>query len=246
MTDTEREKIIGKFHRFIGDKGFPCVAARTAMAREHIAFLVLDHFACPQDDREILRFLYEFIIRFREANGSLFTAVIIFKEPAEITEAVFDDLLWAKLQALSILDAENFNYDKRVSAKPTDPHFSFSLGEEGLFIVGLHPGSSRPSRKFEYPGIVFNPHAQFEALRESGHYEKLKKIIRQRDIRYSGSVNPMLADFGDSAEARQYSGRRYGPDWTCPLKVVHGETQHHSSPQQRFVHHEKGPAPDGR
>lgn len=35
---------------------------------------------------------------------------------------------------------------------------------------------------------------------------------------YSGSINPMLEDFGTSSEVYQYSGRKYDAEWRCPLK----------------------------
>jgi FPC/CPF motif-containing protein YcgG len=79
--------------------------------------------------------------------------------------------------------------------------------------------------------MVFNPHAQFEELRKTNRYEKMKNIVRQRDILYSGSVNPMLADFGEASEVYQYSGRQYDGQWSCPLKVTHAESKNNSTPQ---------------
>lgn len=39
----------------------------------------------------------------------------------------------------------------------------------------------------------------------------MRTKIRERDIKYSGSVNPMVNDFGEDSEALQYSGREtYG------------------------------------
>ena len=100
---------------------------------------------------------------------------------------------------------------------PAAVEFSFSLKEEAFYLIGLHPGSSRSARRFSYPAIVFNPHTQFERLRELNKYETMKQFIRNRDIRYSGSVNPMLADFGETSEAVQYTGRQYDQDWKCPF-----------------------------
>jgi FPC/CPF motif-containing protein YcgG len=109
--------------------------------------------------------------------------------------------------------------------------FSFSLGEEAFFIVGLHPGSSRPARRFRHPTLIFNPHAQFDELRSLNRYEKMKNIVRKRDILFSGSINPMLSDYGNASEALQYSGRHYGSEWTCPLKTMHATTKDNSTPE---------------
>jgi hypothetical protein len=208
---------------------YPCVAARSAMARKHIPFYVAHHIGCGKDDTHILQFLYRFIADFRAVKTNFHSAAVIFKGPETITEETFDAYLWQRLQSLSQLDAVNFSYDRRVNPEPSSPDFSFSLGEEAFFIIGLHPANTRPSRAFKYPAIVFNPHVQFEEMRQSDRYQKMKTIVRKRDILYSGSVNPMLADFGEKSEVYQYSGREYDPEWTCPLGTAHGETKNNSA-----------------
>ena len=45
----------------------------------------------------------------------------------------------------------------------------------------------------------------------------MRDVIRARDERQTGSMNPMLADFGKRSEAIQYSGRAAGADWKCPF-----------------------------
>jgi FPC/CPF motif-containing protein YcgG len=244
MIDTEREDAIREFYNFIADSAFPCVAAKGALSRKHIPCLVSDHLECANDDRAILSFLYDFIKYFRQTRESLYSAAIVFIRPVITEEEMFDHLLWQKLQSLSTLDAEHFAYDTRVSADPESPDFSFSLGEEAFFVIGLHPASSRQSRRFKYPAIVFNPHVQFETLRKLKRYEKLKRIVRQRDIRFSGSINPMLSDFGNRSEAQQYSGRAYSPGWECPLKVTHGDIADHSSPKRSIADDKKRSTPE--
>ncbi|MBA4168378.1 MAG: YqcI/YcgG family protein, partial [Chitinophagaceae bacterium] len=111
----------------------------------------------------------------------------------------------------------------RVCADPHDASFSFSLKEEAFFVIGMHRDSSRASRRFRYPTLVFNPHDQFVKLRAANQYKRLQQIVRKRDIAYSGSVNPMLDDFGNRSETYQYSGRCYDGSWKCPLKIHHGK-----------------------
>ena len=107
--------------------------------------------------------------------------------------------------------------DLSVSRDPDDPHFSLSFGGQAFFVVGLHPGASRPARRFERPAMVFNLHDRFVRLREEGRYEKLRASILDRDVAVAGSLNPMLARHGEMSEARQYSGRAVGNDWQCPF-----------------------------
>jgi FPC/CPF motif-containing protein YcgG len=71
--------------------------------------------------------------------------------------------------------------------------------------------------------MVFNAHSQFEKLREENHYSRLQQVVRKRDIAYSGSVNPMLADFGEVSEVFQYTGMQYDADWKCPFNSPHAK-----------------------
>ncbi|MES2371187.1 MAG: guanitoxin biosynthesis heme-dependent pre-guanitoxin N-hydroxylase GntA [Bacteroidota bacterium] len=219
--DTEqngsKKNIIDSFLDFLQDKTFPCVSARAAAAKEKLSCLVVDHMTCPKDDHSILHFLYHFVDAYRSSKDVFSSAAIIFEGPLDITEELFDMFLWKRLQAISNMDAANYSYDQRVDADPTSPNFSFSIKEEAFFIIGMHPASSRAARRFMYPTLVFNPHAQFEELKRKNKYDTIRNVTRKRDIAYSGSVNPMLDDFGRSSEAKQYSGREYNAGWKCPF-----------------------------
>jgi len=212
------EKVRDAFHSFIDSKDFPCVAAKAALAKSHMKIFVAEHMACPKDDHDILEFIYQFVDEYRNSDKNFHTACVIFPSTGEVREEEFDALLWRRLQALSNLDAQRFPYDSRVDCDPASSKFSFSLKEEAFFIIGLYPNSSRKSRQFMYPTIVFNPHEQFEELRNLKRYDKMKNIVRKKDIELSGSINPMLRDFGDDSEVYQYSGREYDREWKCPYK----------------------------
>ena len=228
-TGVTEEQIIDQYLEHLKAKEFPCVAARAALSLNQVDCMVADHMACPKDDAAIVRFLYGFIEKYRAAETNFHSAAIIFRGPEIPGESMFDALLWQRLQALSNIDATQFPYDARVSADPASSSFSFSIGEEGFYIIGLHPQSSRKARRFPYPVLVFNLHAQFEELRASGQYDRMKKTVRKRDLDYSGSVNPMLDDFGASSEVFQYSGRQYDAGWECPLKINHATTPNNSA-----------------
>jgi FPC/CPF motif-containing protein YcgG len=230
MVLQESAEIIKAYHAFLNDKQFPCVGAKAALAKHNIKCMVTGHMACPHEDRSLLHFLYRFVNRYRKTPGLFHSAAILFSQPVVTDEEMFDRLLWNKLQALSDLDAAHYDYDHRVSKDPSDKNFSFSLKGESFYIIGLHPASSRLARRFQWPALVFNPHAQFEKLRETKNYEKIKSVVRKRDIARCGSVNPMLDDFGESSETVQYSGRVYDNQWKCPLNVKHGKINHHSTP----------------
>ena len=223
-------QIINEYLAYLKERQFPCIGAKATLARQQIKCIVAENMMCPKDDVSILKFLYSFVDNYRNSKKFYHSAAIIFQAPEFISEAMFDSLMWQRLQALSNLDAENYNYDKRVDANPSSAKFSFSLKEEAFYIIGLHANSSRPARRFRHPTLVFNPHEQFEQLRKTDRYEIMKNVVRKRDIAYSGSVNPMLEDFGKSSEVYQYSGRQYDDTWQCPLKINHAAIENNSTP----------------
>jgi FPC/CPF motif-containing protein YcgG len=227
--DTLANGMIDEFLNYIGSKDFPCIAAKAALAENQILTFVADHLACPHDDKEILNFLQGFVDGYREAKKMYHTAAVIFKAPVTVSEEIFDELLWQRLQCISDLDATSSRWDERVSRDPASPDFSYSIHGEALYVVGMHANSSRLSRQFNYPTFVFNPHSQFERLRASHKYIPMRDAVRKRDIKLDGSINPMLADFGESSEAYQYSGRQYEKSWQCPFFANHERTKHHST-----------------
>lgn len=221
MRDNEAEAIKEHFQAFVSTKDYPCVAARAAALRGRTPCLVAGNMMDDDDDARILLFIYDFIMQFRKSSSTLQSAAVIFRDPEVISEHVYERYFWDRLQSLSRLDAGRYWYDARVSADPASPNFSYSLGEEAFFVIGLHPSSSRPARRFKYPAMIFNPHVQFDHLREKSRFDKMKDVVRARDYAMSGCINPMLDDFGATSEARQYTGRQYEPGWQCPLTITH-------------------------
>ena len=143
--------------------------------------------------------------------------VAVFPRHVPRTELAFEARLWAQLQRLHEHDDPEAEWDPSVSDDADDPMFSFSFGGRAYFIVGLHAYSSRVSRSFRWPALVFNPHSQFGRLRGEGRFRRIQLAIREREIEVQGSLNPNLADFGERSEARQYSGRAVEDDWRCPF-----------------------------
>ena len=218
------ENVVDAFTEKILDKVFPCVAAKDALNKDNIKIMTAGHLGCPQDDERILDFIYDFTKKFRQREKGFHSAVILFPRTQQLSEEQFEALLFQRLKGLRTLDAKTFAYDTRVNEDPMSEDYSFSLMEEAFFIIGLHPNSSRSARQFSTTAIVFNPHIQFEDLRSNGRYQKMRKIVRKRDLEYSGSVNPMLTDFGTRSEIFQYSGRVHATDEKCPFDVGAAKT----------------------
>ena len=217
-TNDEHDPLAQRFKTFVGDQEFPCVGAKSALGRGQMRILVARDITSAWDDLRIHRALLDFAHAYRDAPSLFQSLAVIFRSPAALSESEFEAALWARAQSLADKDAWlGQDHDARVSSDPRDRHFSLSFGGEAFFIVGLHPGASRPARAFEAPALVFNLHDQFERLREANRYERLREAILERDVAIAGSVNPMLARHGETSEARQYSGRPVGEDWRCPF-----------------------------
>lgn len=210
---------------FVKNMGFPCVGAKTALAKDQIQICVAESIFSTASDAVILEGLYDFIAEYKRDKAIFRSFIVVFNDMQSLSEDDFEMAMWTRLQSLH--DKDIYPWDTAVSEDPSDKKFSFSAGNKSFYIVGMHPGSSRLARRFPLPAMVFNLHEQFEALRESGQYQNMKKLVRRRDVAFSGSSNPMLEDFGDNSEAIQYSGRQVAGKWQCPFhqKSMNQNTQ---------------------
>lgn len=203
----------------VDDRAFPCVGAKAAMARGTLQVLACRSIDSAWDDVRIHDGLLRFAAEYRADPGLYRSFAIVFEGPETLDETAFEKALWARVQSLSDKDVwRGQDYDPSVSHDPANPHFSLSFGGQAFFIVGLHPGASRPARRFARPAMVFNLHDQFEKLRADGKYESMREKIMVRDEAIAGSRNPMLARHGEASEARQYSGRVVPDEWQPPFR----------------------------
>ncbi|MBK1665840.1 hypothetical protein CKO38_09115 [Rhodospirillum rubrum] len=213
--------LVRRFRGFIEDGRFPCVGAKAALSRDRLAIVVAGDIRLAGGDRRIHAALVRMVRSYHHDKAMFRSLAVIFESPRRIGEPAFERHLWARLNSLHRIDRRHFGWSGAVSPDPADPHFGMSFAGAGFFVVGLHPGASRPARRFVRPTLVFNMHDQFERLRAEGRYEKMRATILERDRKLAGSINPMLAAFGERSEARQYSGRVVAEGWRCPF---HAET----------------------
>lgn len=207
-----------RFDAFVRDPAFPCVGAKSALAKGQIRIVVGRDMRSAWDDLRIYPNLLDLAWTYAREPSLFHSLAVVFEEDSGLDEEGFERCLWERLESLTQKDDFHGQMaDPRVSADPGDPHFSLSFGGEAFFVVGLHPRASRPARRFERPALIFNLHDQFEQLRASGVYDKMRSTILARDVALAGDVNPMLARHGTMSEARQYSGRAVGSDWVCPF-----------------------------
>ncbi len=204
-----------EYKNFIVDKQHPCIMANTVFAMDNYELHTYDTLGSKETARKLERDLEAYISEYDFSDNIFKSFIAIFPETEIASEIEFENLLWRQLQFLH--ETDTTEWDHRVSSDPQDDNFSFSVAGRAFYVIGMHPKSSRMARRSPYPTLVFNLHWQFEKLREMGAYLKVRDKIRKRDQALQGSINPMLADFGDSSEAMQYSGRKVEEKWKCPF-----------------------------
>ena len=209
------EEIHDAFRAFVQAPEFSCLAGKGVVRTDHAQVGVYGALGSRRSARQLAHDLTGFLAR--EDDGAMRAMVAVFPSTPPCDESAFEHLLWRQLQRLHDVEGASHAWDPGVSDDPGDPRFAFSFRGHALFVVGMHPGSSRMSRRFGWPALVFNPHSQFEHLRETGRFERLRERVREREVALQGSLNPNLADFGEQSEARQYSGRAVEAGWRCPF-----------------------------
>lgn len=214
-SDHERQ-VHRAFHEFILNDTFPCVGGRSALSNGCYWHGIYKDMGSDGITDWLCSDIFDFVSVQNRFDHEFSTLAASFSGPASADDVSFEQSLWDLLQRIHDLDRSLLPWDPSVSADPADPDFAFSIAERGFFIVGLHPSSSRLSRRFTWPTLVFNAEYMFQNLERSGRTARFQEIIRGRDLRLQGSINPNLDQPGVS-RAREYSGRPVPRHWKCPL-----------------------------
>lgn len=200
----------------VDDTDYPCVGAKSALHTDQYRLGVYDTMGSEVTTQLLAGDLKTYIKETLQTDSQYMSMIAVFSDQVE-TELDFEQKLWLQLQRLHDSEKSQTAWDPAVANDPTSDDFSFSFDQTAFFVVGLHPHSSRKARQFGFCAMAFNLHRQFEQLREADRYEKMKQVIREREINYEGTINPMLNDHGEGSEAAQYSGRKVEKDWKCPF-----------------------------
>src|SRR5215213_6323035 len=135
------------FREFVLQEDFPCLGARAAFNGGSYMLRGYDELAGIASSEALAADLRQFARS--ELRGHEYASfVAIFRAPDDLDEVRFEDLLWRQLAMLNRADATESEWDPAVSSDPADPMFSFSFAEQALYVVGLHPKSSRMARRF--------------------------------------------------------------------------------------------------
>ncbi|MFE3519854.1 guanitoxin biosynthesis heme-dependent pre-guanitoxin N-hydroxylase GntA [Streptomyces sp. NPDC059166] len=207
---------------FIGEEDFVCLGARASLRRGAI---VHRHYGDRGDLGSAaaveahLEDLYTFLASFEPSARSFTSFVATFDGPGPLLgEDEYEEVLWRHLQAVHERDRARYDWNSAYDSDPASRDFAYSVGGHPFFVVGLHPGASRPSRRFRLPTLVFNSHEQFNAL--GINFFKLRMKIRKREREFHGSANPSFLKY--KQEARHYGGRMTEAEWECPFRPGYG------------------------
>lgn len=204
------------FRSFITSPSFSCVAAKGAVHSGGYRFGHYRALGNPKVTAGLARDLCAFVAEYDHIAARYKSFVSVFDSTVR-DELQFEQLLWKQLHELHAIDVKHFEWAAGYSNDPDEATFAFSFAGLAFFVVGLHPRSSRITRRFSQPALVFNAHRQFRELRASGHFERIQELVRERESALQATLNPNLAEFGERSEARQYSGRAVEESWRCPF-----------------------------
>lgn len=211
------------FRSHVRNAHFPCVGAKASLNGNFNRYGFYPQIGSPEATAGLAQDLWSYAVDQAKFGTNYASFIASFEGPKVTSESEWEGLLWRQLQRLHEVDTLHSEWDPTVSDNPDDANFSFSFASVGFFVVGLHSGASRIARRFAWPTMVFNVHAQFDRLRKVGLFDRLRRTIRLRDLRLQGSLNPNLSDFGKDSEAKQYSGRPVEEEWKCPFKRLFGK-----------------------
>lgn len=202
MEVTNSPAVLKEFLEYVNSEHFACIGAKTAAMMK-----TLIHRDCSGESKlthgDAYGFLRQFCSLREHISMTNSTFVLTFSDKKFADEISFETFVWSTLAEMHVYDREaGFSWRDECSSDPNSPEFGFSLVNEPFFVVGLHPLSSRVSRRSPFPALVFNAHRQFRHLKNLGMFEKMQIEIRRREISIQGGLNPNLSNFGDDSEAK--------------------------------------------
>jgi len=211
------QRVLKSMRDIISQKDYPCLPALQSFHQNDYLVGIYQGFETGLNSRELVQDLLYFRKKQKESGSPYASFWAVFPMAFVQNETDFENQLWKQLSYLSAVGNQNSQWDPQFSSDPENPRFCFSLHGEALFVVGVSPVSSRKGRRFPFPSFIFNYYDQFTDLAVAGKYDSIVSLNRQREMRFSGSLNPMVEKYGDHREAIQFSGKENAEDWKCPF-----------------------------
>lgn len=207
---------------------YPCVAAVSSFLKHDFMSGNYKDFGSGQCAAQLASDLLKFKTEQRRLKSPFYSFWAVFENDEVASEDEYEKKMWNELSAVhefeiknaGLQSSEQLPWDPKFSRNPKDKNFCFCLGGDAYFVVGMHPQSSRLSRRFPYPVIIFNLYEQFDDLMKKNTFAPMVQLNRQRELKFEGSVNPMVEKHGQSWESIQFSGKNNDDQWGCPFKML--------------------------
>ena len=206
--------------RKINANAYPCVFAKSLVKKKNIRACIIEKLDSDEGAQRAAAGLELFLKEKCSLRESDFLSFALIAQNDDLYGAdEFELKLWSFLERLHKLDRRYHAWTSECSPDTSDENFCFSFGSQGFFVIGLFPGAKRKARRFDRPILIFNLHSQFSILKTTSAFERVKEMIRMRDLNYSHSVAPYASDHGKESEAIQYAGVMERPKalWKCPV-----------------------------
>jgi FPC/CPF motif-containing protein YcgG len=194
---------------------FPCLGGAAAIRTECYRFSVYPPLGSTEAVRDCAADLAAFQAEAPADTQPIAVHVATFDGPVSAGEEDFERRLWRQLQAMYRIDQQRAGTAEPAPVMLDEADDGLPLGDRTYFVVGLHPAASRWARRFAWPTLVFNALTHDALLRRRGQYERMQHVIRRRDTRLQGVLNPAV----DLPQLAQFAGRDVQGDWQCPVEV---------------------------
>ncbi len=216
---TVTDAVHHEIRSLIMQPSYPCIAATQSVVRQDYMVGIYNQFGEGKNWEKLRADLIQFLHRLSVTKSRYLSFWAVFDDPeTALTEGQFEEKFWNELSLISSLEERDQDWGHLHTANPDDPMFCLSINREKLFVVGLHNSSSRESRRFSKPAMVFNAFSQFEKFQLDGTYNKMVETNRNRDVKFQGNANPMAVAHGEKWESIQFSGKENSSKWKCPFR----------------------------
>lgn len=94
MTFAQSDQLADQFRNFIQDLSFPCVGAKSALARDQMQIFVARDIRGVQDDKDIYIHLLELANEYADTQKLFASLAVVFAVDCELSEKEFESCLW--------------------------------------------------------------------------------------------------------------------------------------------------------
>ncbi len=215
---SEVQSVHEEIRKLITQSSYPCTAAVKSVMTQDYLIGIYGEFGSGKSWKKLRADLIQFLKTLAITKSRYLSFWAVFNDSeTNLSEHQFETRLWQEISLISSTDERTEDWGEENTSDPSDPLFCLSVNGEKLFVVGLHDSSSRKSRQFSKPAMVFNAFSQFRKFQAEGTFDKMVTINRQRDKKFQGSANPMAVAHGEKWESIQFSGRNNSSNWKCPF-----------------------------